>query len=161
MQESTAQPQEEKSPLSESDRPNNSNIDGEYLWPVKGYNRISAAYGSHMQPVEETLVCNDGIDIPAPEDTPVLAAHQGTVVEMGDKEKDGNYVILDHSGSSQTIYSKLFGFAEELAEGDTVRQGDLIGYVGSTGKATGPHLHFSLTVGGEYIDPMSVFAPED
>lgn len=161
MQESTANPQEEKSSVSESNTPNDSNIGGKYLWPLTGYDRISAAYGTRMHPVEKTMVFNNGIDIPAPEGTPVLTADKGTVVEIGDNETDGYYVIMNHGGGIQTFYSKLFGFAEGLAEGDTVQQGDIIGYVGSTGEATGNHLHFSLTIDGDCIDPMGVFAQEN
>ncbi len=80
---------------------------------------------------------------------------------MGYNETDGNYVILNHGGDIQTFYSQLFGFAEGLAEGDTVQQGDVIGYIGTTGEATGNHLHFSLIIDGEYFDPTSVFASED
>ena len=161
LQESTANPQDEKSSVSESNTPNDSNIDGKYLWPVTGYDRISAAYGTRMHPVKKEMVFHNGIDIPAPEGTPVLAADKGTVAEIGDNETDGNYVILDHGGGIQTFYSVLFGFAEGLAAGDTVQQGDVIGYVGSTGEATGNHLHFSLTIDGEYIDPMGVFTQEN
>jgi len=162
MQESTANPQDEKSSVSESNTPNDSNnIDGKYLWPVTGYNHISAAYGTRMHPVKKEMVFNNGIDIPAPEGTPVLAADKGTIAEIGNNETDGNYVILNHSGGIQTFYSKLFGLAEGLAAGDTVQQGNVIGYVGATGEATGNHLHFSLTIDGEYIDPMSVFTQEN
>lgn len=154
-------PQDEKSSVSESNTPNDSNIGGKYLWPLTGYDHISAAYGSSMHPVKKEMVFHNGIDIPAPEGTPVLAADKGTVAEIGDNETDGNYVILDHGGGIQTFYSVLFGFAEGLAEGDTVQQGDVIGYVGSTGEATGNHLHFSLTIDGDYIDPMSVFTEEN
>lgn len=157
----TANPQDEKSPVLESNTPNDSNIDGKYLWPVTGYDRNSATYGNHMHPVEKTMVFHNGIDIPAPEGTPVLAADRGTVAEIGDNETDGNYVILNHGGGIQTFYSVLFGFAEGLAEGDTVQQGDAIGYVGSTGEATGNHLHFSLIIDGGYIDPTNVFAQDN
>lgn len=157
MQESTANPQDEKSSVSESNTLNDSNIDGKYLWPLTGYNVISSEYGTRMHPVKKAMEFHNGIDIPAPEGTPVLAADKGTVAEIGDNETDGNYVILNHGGGIQTFYSVLFGFAEGLAAGDTVQQGDVIGYVGSTGKATGNHLHLSLTIDGEYIDPMSVF----
>lgn len=143
------------------DKQNDSNIDAKYLWPVTGYNRITAAYGNHMHPMKKEMVFCNGIEIPAPEGTPVLAADKGTVAEIGDNETAGNYVILNHGGGIQTFYSVLFGFAEGLAEGDTVQQGDIIGYVGSTGEATGPHLHFSRTIDGEYIDPMSVFTEEN
>jgi len=143
------------------DKQNDSNIDGKYLWPVTEYNQISAAYGTQMDPVKKESVFYNGIDIPAPEGTPVLAADKGTVAEIGDNETDGNYVILNHGGGIQTFYSKLFGFAEGLAAGDTVQQGNVIGYVGSTGEATSPFLHFRLIIDGEYIDPTSVFASED
>jgi len=135
-----------------ADKQSHSNIDGKYLWPVTEYNHISAAYGSSMHPMKNEM---------AFEDTPVLAADKGTVVEMGYNETDGNYVILNHGGDIQTFYSQLFGFAEGLAEGDTVQQGDVIGYIGTTGEATGNHLHFSLIIDGEYFDPTSVFASED
>lgn len=144
-----------------ADKQNDSNIDVKYLWPVTGYNHITAAYGNHMHPVKKEMVFHNGIDIPAPEGTPVLTADKGTVAEIGDNETDGNYVILNHGGGIQTFYSKLFGFAEGLAGGDTVQQGDVIGYIGSTGEATSPHLHFRLIIDGEYIDPTSVFASED
>lgn len=144
-----------------ADKQDDSNIDMEYLWPVTGYNRITAAYGSHMHPVKKEMVFHNGIDIPAPEGTPVLTADKGTVAEIGDNETDGNYVILNHGGGIQTFYSKLFGFAEGLAEGDTVQQSDVIGYVGSTGEATGPHLHFRLIIDGEYTEPTIAFASED
>ncbi len=144
-----------------ADKQSDSNIDGKYLWPVTEYNHISVAYGSSMHPMKNEMVFHNGIDIPAPEDTPVLAADKGTVVEIGYNETDGNYVILHHGGDIQTFYSQLFGFTEGLAEGDTVQQGDVIGYIGKTGEATGNHLHFSLIIDGEYIDPASVFASED
>ncbi len=144
-----------------ADNQNDSNIDMKYLWPVTGYNHITAAYGNHMQPVKQEMMFHNGIDIPAPEGTPVLTADKGTVAEIGDNETDGNYVILNHGGGIQTFYSKLFGFAEGLADGDTVQQGDVIGYVGSTGEATSPHLHFRLIIDGEYTDPTSAFASED
>ncbi|MDD4438794.1 MAG: M23/M56 family metallopeptidase [Tissierellia bacterium] len=144
-----------------ADKQNDSNIDVKYLWPVTGHNRITAAYGNHMHPVKQEMMFHNGIDIPAPEGTPVLTADKGTVAEIGDNETDGNYVILNHGRGIQTFYSKLFGFAEGLAEGDTVQQGDVIGYVGSTGVATGPHLHFRLIIDGEYTDPTSAFASED
>lgn len=161
MLESTANPQDEKSSISESNTLNDSNIGGKYLWPVTGYDRISAAYGTRMHPVKKAMVFHNGIDIPAPEGTPVLAADKGTVAEIRDNETDGNYVILDHGIGIQTFYSVLFGFAEGLAEGDVVQQGDVIGYVGATGEATGPHLHFSLIIDSEYIDPMIVFTQEN
>lgn len=157
MQESIANSQDEKSSVLTSSTLNDSNNDEKYLWPVTGYDHNSATYGNRMHPVERTVVFHDGIDIPAPEGTPVLAANKGTVAEIGDNELDGNYVILNHGGDIQTFYSVLFGFAEGLVEGDTVQQGDVIGYVGSTGKATGNHLHFSLIIDGEYIDPISVY----
>ncbi|MEL7622678.1 MAG: M23/M56 family metallopeptidase [Clostridiales bacterium] len=160
-QESTASPQDEKSSVAESDTPKDSNTGGEYLWPVTGYNRISATYGTRMHPVEKTTVFHDGIDIPAPSETPVLAADTGTIIEMDKNETGGNYVIIDHGNGQKTFYSHLLGHAESLASNDTVQQGDIIGYVGATGDATGNHLHFGLTIDDEYIDPMSIFTQEN
>lgn len=161
IEELTTNQQDEGLSILESNTLNDSNIGLKYLWPVTEYNRISAAYGTRMHPIKKEMVFHNGIDISAPEGTPVLAADKGTVADIGDNETDGNYVILNHDGGIQTFYSVLFGFAEGLAEGDTVQQGDVIGYVGATGEATGPHLHFSLIIDSEYIDPMSVFTQEN
>lgn len=147
--------------MQESNTPNDSNIDGKYLWPVTGYNLISSTYGTRIHPVEKTMVFHDGIDIPAPGGTPVFAANTGKVLEKGENETDGYYVILDHGNDQKTLYAHLSEYAEGLAADDTVQQSDVIGYVGSTGEATGNHLHFSLTIDGENIDPMSVFTQEN
>ncbi len=161
LQKSTANPQDEKSSISESNTPNDSNIDGKYLWPVTGYDRISAAYGTRMHPVKKEMVFHNGIDIPAPGSTPIIAANTGKVVDKGENETDGYYVIFDHGNGQKTFYAHLSEYAESLANDDTVQQGDIIGYVGATGEATGNHLHFGLTIDGEYIDPMSVFTQEN
>ncbi len=161
MQESTANPQDEEPSVSGSNTPKDSNTGGKYLWPLTGYNVISATYGTRMHPVEKTTVFHDGIDIPAPSETPILAANTGTIIEMDKNETDGYYVILDHGNGQKTFYSHLSGYAESLANDDTVQQGDIIGYVGATGDATGNHLHFGLIIDGEYIDPMSVFTQEN
>lgn len=143
------------------DSQNKSNIDRKYKWPVTGYNHNAAVYGLDMHPIKKKMMFHSGIDISAPEGTPVLAADKGTVVAMRKNETDGNYVILYHGGGIQTFYVQLVGFAEGLAEGDTVQQGDVIGYVGMTGKSTGPHLHFELRINGKWADPMSVFKSGD
>ncbi len=161
MQESTANPQDEKSSFGESNTPDDTYVGGNYIWPLTGYNVISAEYGTRMHPVEKAMVFNNGIDIPAPGGTPILAANTGKVVEKGENETDGYYVILDHSNGQKTFYAHLSEYAASLANDDTVQQGDIIGYVGATGHATGNHLHFSLTVDGEHIDPMRVFTQEN
>lgn len=151
----------EKSSVGESNTPDDTYAGGNYLWPLTGYHVISAEYGSRMHPVEKTMVFHDGIDIPAPGGTPLLAANTGKIVEKGKNVTDGYYVILDHGNGQKTFYAHLSGYAESLGKDDTVQQSDIIGYVGKTGDATGNHLHFGLTVDGEYIDPMSVFTQEN
>jgi murein DD-endopeptidase MepM/ murein hydrolase activator NlpD len=151
----------EKPSSPETGGPTGSDSDGEFLWPVTDYDQNAARYGMHMHPIKKIEEFHDVIDIPAPEGTPVLAAKKGTIAEKGYDEANGNYVIVRHGDGFQTYYYHMFGFAEGLSNGDIVLQGDAIGYVGTTGESTGNHLHFGLSIGDEYVDPMSVFAPKD
>ena len=107
-----------------------------------GANTISLSnpYGTpRWQPGGETYEAHTGIDIAAPEGQAVLAAAGGTVVESGYDVERGNYLILDHGDGLSTLYGQCRDFTVE--EGDTVRAGEMIGAVGSTGMSTGPHLH--------------------
>ena len=119
--------------------------------PVEG--EISAPYG-HLQ-----SNFHKGIDFKADEGTPVYAAASGTVIVPVDADTgDGKNVTINHYANINTFYTHLNEVI--VSEGDEVKQGDLIGYVGSTGESTGPHLHFELCIDGEYVDPIDYFSDQ-
>jgi murein DD-endopeptidase MepM/ murein hydrolase activator NlpD len=93
-----------------------------------------------------------GIDIAAPEGTPIRAAASGTVASLGPSGGYGNYTCVQHSGELSTCYAHQSSFA--TTAGATVEQGEVIGYVGNTGASYGAHLHFETRVNGEPVDPM-------
>ncbi len=119
------------------------------------YDRISAPYGERIHPVTGDSYFHDGIDIPAPTGTEIFAAQDGTVIatyeELG-MNGYGNYVILDHGNGTGSLYAHCDTL--NVALGDTVKMGDKIAEVGSTGNSTGPHLHFEFRVKGEPVNPM-------
>lgn len=121
-------------------------------WPVRG--RISSTFGYRSNPFTGVRQFHNGLDIVAPEDTPVKAAMDGRVAETGYSAVFGNFVILSHGGSYQTLYAHLS--AIRVRQGQTLTQGAVVGLLGSTGYSTGPHLHFGLFFGGKAIDPLSM-----
>mgnify|MGYP000929633057 CR=1 FL=1 len=128
-----------------------------WLWPVEGYHTLSALFGGRVHPVTGQRTDHTGIDIPAPEGTPVLAAASGTVEAAGwDGEGGlGDRVILAHGGGWTTTYGQLSQIT--AVTGETVEQGEVIGYVGATGRATGPHLHLELAENGVPTDPAAAY----
>ena len=128
-----------------------------WLWPVEGYHTLSALFGGRVHPVTGQRTDHTGIDIPAPEGTPVLAAASGTVEAEGwDGEGGlGDRVILAHRGGWTTTYGQLSQIT--AVTGETVEQGEVIGYVGATGRATGPHLHLDLAENGVPTDPAAAY----
>ena len=128
-----------------------------WLWPVEGYHTLSALFGGRVHPVTGQRTDHTGIDIPAPEGTPVLAAASGTVEAAGwDGEgRLGDRVILAHGGGWTTTYGQLSQIT--AVTGETVEQGEVIGYVGATGRATGPHLHLELAENGVPTDPAAAY----
>lgn len=128
-----------------------------WLWPVEGYHTLSALFGGRVHPVTGQRTDHTGIDIPAPEGTPVLAAASGTVEAEGwDGEGGlGDRVILAHGGGWTTTYGQLSQIT--AVTGETVEQGEVIGYVGATGRATGPHLHLELAENGVPTDPAAAY----
>ena len=128
-----------------------------FRWPVQGSNTISLSnpYGSRVKPGGQGETFHAGIDIPAPEGEVILAAADGTVSEVGFDPERGNYLILDHGDGLTTLYGQCRDFTVE--EGDTVRAGEMIGAVGSTGMSTGPHLHFEVRQDDEPQNPVAYF----
>jgi len=123
------------------------------LWqPLPGA-RISSPFGWRVHPVLHTRRFHKGVDYEAAMGTPVIAAADGVVEDFGPRGNYGNYIRLRHSDRLETAYAHLSGFAATLMVGMPVHRGDVIGYVGMTGVATGPHLYYELLVDGRQIDP--------
>lgn len=125
------------------------------------YSRISSKFSnSRLHPVLKIRRPHHGIDYAAATGTPVHTVGDGIVVKKGyQKRGGGNYITIKHNGTYSTTYMHLNGYAKGIKVGDHVRQGDLIGYVGSTGLATGPHLDFRFYRNGKPVDPLKVESP--
>lgn len=122
------------------------------LWdPLPGA-KISSPFGWRIHPVFHTRLFHKGVDYEAHAGTPVMAAADGLVEDVGRRGNYGNYILIRHSGRLQTAYAHLAGFAA-IAPGTMVHRGEVIGYVGMTGVATGPHLYYEVIVDGRQIDP--------
>ena len=123
--------------------------------PVE-FSRISSVFSmARKHPILNLIRAHKGVDYAAPSGTPVRAAGDGRVAYKGNKGGYGNVLELSHAGQIVTRYGHLSRFATSLRPGDKVSQGDIIGYVGMTGLATGPHLHFEYLVRGESRNPQT------
>lgn len=124
------------------------------------FTRVTSGYSlSRKHPVYFDRRPHQGVDYGAPSGTPVKAVGDGTVSKSGWGNGFGNMVIIKHSGGLESMYSHLSGFAKNARAGAKVRQGQVIGYVGSTGVSTGPHLDFRLKQNGKYVNPTKFVAP--
>lgn len=126
--------------------------------PVK-FTRISSRYGQRRHPVLGTMRDHNGVDYAAPNGTPVRVTGDGRIEMRGRKGGYGNMIVVRHGGRYSTAYAHLSGFARGQAAGSHVEQGDIIGFVGSTGQSTGPHLHYEFRVNGVHRDPLTVEFP--
>lgn len=123
--------------------------------PVK-FSRISSGFGKRFHPILKTWKEHQGVDYAAPMGTPVSAIAAGTITFVGQKGANGNLVAVQHANGMTSYYAHLSKFAEIAKRGQKVAQGDVIGFVGSTGRSTGPHLHLGVRTGQGFIDPLSV-----
>jgi murein DD-endopeptidase MepM/ murein hydrolase activator NlpD len=116
--------------------------------------RLSSGFGLRYHPILKRRQWHRGIDWAAPRGTPVRAAGRGVVTAAGHLGAYGQYLLIDHGGTIATAYAHLERYAPGLRSGRAVEQGEVIGLVGSTGRATGPHLHYEILVAGRQIDPL-------
>ena len=109
-----------------------------------------------MHPILGYSLMHKGVDFAAPTGTPIYAAGNGRVVVAGRHGGYGNYVRVRHNGDYSTAYAHMSRFAKGIAPGRRVTQGQVIGYIGTTGRSTGPHLHYEVIRGGRQINPLGV-----
>ena len=126
--------------------------------PVKG-GRYTSGFGDRRHPLFRKIRMHTGVDWAAPSGTPILAAGDGTVERVGREGGYGNYVRIRHANGFATAYGHMLRFAAGVQPGVTVKQGQTIGYVGSTGYSTGPHLHFEVLVNNSFVNPMTIQVP--
>lgn len=127
--------------------------------PIEKFTRISSPYGIRMHPVLHTIKMHTGIDYAAPTGTKILAPSDGTVSFRGWKGGYGNTIMLIHDNGVETLYGHMSAFINGVNEGTRVKAGDVIGLVGTTGRSTGPHLHYEVRIGGQHVNPAAVALP--
>jgi murein DD-endopeptidase MepM/ murein hydrolase activator NlpD len=136
-------------------------IDGRSLrkWlmrtPIDGA-RLSSGFGPRRHPILGYNRMHRGVDFAAPTGTPIYAAGDGVLTKAGRKGSYGNYIQIRHNDEFSTAYAHMSRFADGIKKGARVRQGQIIAYVGSTGRSTGPHLHYEVLQNGQQINPMSI-----
>lgn len=122
---------------------------------------LRSGYGNRLHPVLGVYRLHSGVDWAASAGTPIVAAGDGEIVRMAYNSGGyGRYTVIRHANGYETAYAHQSRFAEGLAEGDRVRQGQVIGYVGSTGLSTGNHLHYEVRINGQTVNPLTIRLPE-
>ncbi len=124
-------------------------------WPLTGV-PVNSGFGPRRHPILGGTRRHAGVDLPAPSGTPVRAAADGVVRYFGRNGSYGRFIRLDHGFGLETAYGHLRRYALSLRRQARVRRGEVIGYVGSSGLSTGPHLHYEVRVNGRAIDPLTV-----
>ncbi len=120
---------------------------------------LRSGFGMRRHPILKYTRMHTGVDFSAPRGTPILAAGNGIVEKAGRDSGYGNVIVVAHTNGYATVYAHQQGFAKGLVVGSRVRQGQVIGYVGSTGLSTGPHLHFEIRVNEKPVDPLRIRLP--
>ncbi len=122
----------------------------------KDLSRIASGFGYRIDPVYKTVKLHAGLDFAAPQGTPIYATADGTVSQAGFSEGGyGNHVVINHGYGYETVYGHMVKV--KAREGQKVKRGEIIGYVGSTGKSTGPHCHYEVHKNGQKLDPVYFF----
>src|SRR5690606_8999658 len=122
--------------------------------------RISSRFSAgRKHPILNKIRAHKGVDYAAPRGTPIKAAGDGRIELAGRRGGYGNTVIIQHGNRYKTLYGHMQGFAKGIKTGSPVKQGQIIGYIGTTGLSTGPHLHYEFQVNGVHVDPLSQKVP--
>lgn len=124
------------------------------------FRRISSRFGNRQHPTLNKMKMHKGVDYAASRGTPIKAAGDGKIIFRGRKGGYGRVVIIQHGGRYSTLYAHMEHFKKGQYVGKRVKQGDIIGYVGSSGRATGPHLHYEFRVNGTHRNPLTVKLPD-
>ncbi len=141
--------------------PDGKNMRKAFLRTPVAFTRISSRFSlGRKHPILHHIRAHKGVDYAAPRGTPIKATGDGKIVFRGRKGGYGNTIIIQHGGRYSTLYAHMSRFARSLRTGRRVRQGQVIGYVGSTGLATGPHLHYEFRINGAHHNPLTVRLPD-
>jgi len=141
--------------------PDGNNLRKAFLRSPLEFSRITSGFSNaRFHPILQTWRAHKGVDYGAPTGTRVRATADGTIALAGKQSGYGNIVVIQHKGSFSTAYGHLSAFAKGMHKGARVNQGDVIGYVGATGMATGPHLHYEFRVAGVQRNPLTVPMPQ-
>ena len=118
------------------------------------YSRLTSGFGTRFHPILQTQRAHTGVDYAAPTGTPVISVADGVVTESSYQGAYGNMVVVQHNARQSTVYAHLSRM--QVKRGQSIKQGDIIGAVGTTGLSTGPHLHFEFRIGGRHVDPLTL-----
>ncbi|OCA06250.1 M23 family metallopeptidase [Wolbachia endosymbiont of Trichogramma pretiosum] len=127
-----------------------------FVSPLNGDFRISSKFGNRKHPVRGKIAFHKGVDYAAKLGSPIYAAAEGVVEYIGKNGGYGNYIKIKHKNEYSTCYAHISKFSSDIKLGSKVKQGQIIAYVGSTGVATGPHLHYEVIYNGNHIDPLTI-----
>ena len=126
--------------------------------PINGA-RLSSGFGMRKHPIKGFSAMHKGVDFGAPSGTPIFAAGDGILEKVGWLNGYGRYILIRHNSTYKTAYAHMSGWAKGIRRGARVNQGQIIGYVGSTGNSTGPHLHYEILINGKQVNPLKVKMP--
>jgi murein DD-endopeptidase MepM/ murein hydrolase activator NlpD len=129
--------------------------------PVRGDVRLASGFGMRFHPLLNERRMHTGVDWATSPGTPILAAGTGVIEEAGRKGQYGNYVRIRHPNGYHTAYGHMLRFRKGVQAGAKVRQGEIIGYVGATGLASGPHLHYEVLINSRFVDPLAIQVPRE
>ncbi len=141
--------------------PDGSNVTGTFLRSPLKFGHITSSFShNRLHPLKKVWRAHKGVDYGAPTGTPVMTTGDGVIAIARRKNGYGKTVIIRHGGVYDTLYAHLSGYGKKISPGKRVNQGDIIGYVGSTGLATGPHLHYEFRINGVHHNPATVEIPK-
>ena len=126
--------------------------------PIDGA-RLSSGFGKRRHPILGYTKVHRGVDFAAPTGTPIYAAGDGIITFRGRKGAYGKYIRIRHAAGYSTAYAHMSRYKKGVTQGRRVKQGEVIGYVGSTGRSTGPHLHYEILVRGRQTNPLTIKMP--